>query len=339
MRLNSLSPGTGAALLIACGMMLASGLPRAPDLPPGPWQVRATRSVIATRDGPYRILVWRPEGKTGRRPLILYAPGWGDRGEAGSRQLAYLASHGYVAVAFDDLARDPPRAGESPADAALRHAAFDEATPRAYAASFTLAGRRVQKAADKGRAILDAVLASPDLAAQIDPARIGFLGFSFGGATAVEQAIADPRIKAVINLDGWLFGEASRRVLARPYLLFYIDDDFPPAGWSTRSDPGQRALAQACAVDRAIHRPYLGRADFVWLHARHVSHEDLSGAWPGWSWKHPFAPMDDDRQALAARQAAHAQIVRAFLDRYLLDQNRAFPPAGQTYPGDISAMN
>jgi hypothetical protein len=77
MRLNSLSPGTGAALLIACGMMLASGLPRAPDLPPGPWQVRATRSVIATRDGPYRILVWRPEGKTGRRPLILYAPGWG----------------------------------------------------------------------------------------------------------------------------------------------------------------------------------------------------------------------------------------------------------------------
>ncbi|WP_206244412.1 alpha/beta hydrolase [Novosphingobium terrae] len=329
---------TGAALLIVCAVALAFGLRRAPDMPPGPWRVQMSRSVIATRDGPHRILIWRPEGVTGPRPLILYAPGWGDRAEIGSRQLSDLASHGYVAVAFDDLSHDPPRSGESPTDAALRHARFDEATPQAYAASFALAGRRVQKAAEKGSAILDAVLASPEFGAQIDPARIGFLGFSWGGATGVEQAIADPRIKAVVNLDGWLFGEASHKVLARPYLLFYIDDDFPPDGWLRSSDPAQRALAQGCAADRAIHQPYRGRADFVWLRAGHVSHEELSGAWPGWSWRHPFAGLRDDRQALAGRQSAHAQVIRAFFDRYLQRQATAFPPIGQTYTGDITPM-
>lgn len=323
----------GAALLIACAAGLALGWRRAPDLPAGPWRVQRSRAVIATRDGPYRIVVWRPAGMTGPRPLILYAPGWGQRAETGSRQLAYLASHGYVAVGFDDPAHDPPRAGESAADTALRHADFLESTPEAYAASFTLAGRRVEQAAGKGRAILDAVLADPALAGPIDPARIGFLGFSFGGATGVEQALADPRIKAVVNLDGWLFGEATRRVLARPYLLFYIDDDDPPANWLTSPDPGERALALGCAADRALHRPYFGQADFTWLHAGKVSHDELSGEWPAWSWRHPFARP---AEGLGPRQEAHAKIVRAFFDRYLLGRKQAFPPAGQAYSGDVT---
>ncbi|WP_068084558.1 alpha/beta hydrolase family protein [Novosphingobium rosa] len=328
----------GAALLIACAVALAFGWRRVPDMPLGPWRVQTARFTIATRDGPYRIEVWQPMGTTGLRPLILYAPGWGQQVETGSRQLAYLASHGYVAVGFDDVEHDPPRPAESADDKALRHAQFDEATPQAYAISFVLAGRRVRKAAEKGRAILDAVLARPELAGRIDPARIGFLGFSFGGATGVEQALADPRIKAVANLDGWLFGEATHSVLTRPYLLFYIDDDFPPDGWFKSADPGQRALAQGCAKDRAIHLPYLGRADFVWLHAAGIGHDDLSGAWPGWSWRHPFAAFGEDRQALAWRQSAHAQIIRAFFDRSLPDQPQAFPPDRRSYPGDVTPV-
>lgn len=339
MGVKNLGLWAGAVVLLACAAVLALGWRRVPVMPAGPWRVQASRAVIATRDGPYRILIWQPQGGgAGPRPLILYAPGWGQRAETGSRQLAYLASHGYVVVAFDDLARDPMRAGESPADAALRHADFDEATPQAYDASFAVAGRRVKKAAGKGQAILDAVLAWPGLDAHIDPARIGFLGFSFGGATGVEQAIGDPRIGAVVNLDGWLFGEAARRTLSRPYLLFYIDDDFPPGTWFTSADPAQRALAQGCAVDRIIHRPYVGKKDFTWLRAGQVSHDDLSGDWPGWSWRHPLDGLNRDRRALASRQLAHAQRIRAFFDRYLLGLPRAFPPARQAYTGDITPV-
>lgn len=53
----------------------------------------------------------------------------------------------------------------------------------------------------------------------------GFWGFSFGGATAAEAAV-DPRFRAVINMDGRLFGEAWRSGITVPYLE--LSDGEPP---------------------------------------------------------------------------------------------------------------
>lgn len=309
--------------------------PRSPPLPSGQWHVRHWQQTIATNDGRYRVLVWQPDGARGLRPLILYAPGWGGRAEDGSLQLAYLASHGYVAVAFDDVSNDPPRPNEGATDTAARKSSYSYDTPAAYAASFASASRKVQIAARKGQAILDTLLSSGNLAGRVDPDRVGFLGFSFGGATAAEQSILDHRIKAVVNLDGWVFDKAAQAAVPAPYLLFYIDDDFPPQRWLTSADPGERAMAQGCAFDQAVHRRLLGKPDFYWLHATKAWHEELSGEPPPWQWKRPFDAMRRSHDDLWLRQAAYARVILAFFDRYLLDRPSAFPLAGRRYPGDI----
>lgn len=316
----------GAAILMGCSAAAYGTIRRAEALQTGPWRVDITRRVLPTRQGPTAVLVWQPRGAQGARPLILFASGWGERVNPSSRQLADLASHGYVVVGFDDLAFDPIRPGEPAQDIAIRQASFDNATPAAYDATFALASRKVGLAARKGKAVLDAVLAWPELAGHIDPDRIGFLGFSFGGATGVEQALSDARIKAVVNLDGWLFGEAARQPINGPYLLFYVDEDFPPESWLASDDPARKTLALGCAFDRSLHRSMLGRPDFFWLHARHVTHEELSGTAPPWRWQHPFAALGEEGAALRQRQAIHTAIIRAFFDRYLLGHSTRFPP-------------
>ncbi|MDE1917947.1 MAG: hypothetical protein KGJ57_18885 [Sphingomonadales bacterium] len=339
MRLARAAVVLGAVILMGCTAAAYATIRRERAAQTGPWHVDVSRRTLRTPDGPVSVLVWQPREAPGARPLILFASGWGERVDPGSRQLADLASHGYVVVGFDDVAFDPARPHESAQDIDARHAPYAYDTPAAYAATFKPAGRKVAMAARKGKAVLDAALVAPDLAARIDAARIGFLGFSFGGATGVEQSLSDARIRAVVNLDGWLFGEATHVPIDRPYLLFYIDDDFPPDRWLASDDPAERALALGCAFDRSLHRSLLGRADFFWLHARHVTHEELAGAAPSWQWRRPFAAFGEERAALRQRQLVHTAIIRAFFDRYLLGHATAFPPADLGHAGDVMTIS
>ena len=56
---------------------------------------------------------------------------------------------------------------------------------------------------------------------RLDLSRIGMLGFSFGGAAAVEMAVRDPRIRAVIDQDGQLFGQARSTGTSRPVMFLH----------------------------------------------------------------------------------------------------------------------
>lgn len=56
----------------------------------------------------------------------------------------------------------------------------------------------------------------------LDLARIGMFGHSFGGAVAAEVARRDPRIRAVINMDGWMFGESGPLGVPKP-AFFMVD--------------------------------------------------------------------------------------------------------------------
>jgi hypothetical protein len=57
--------------------------------------------------------------------------------------------------------------------------------------------------------------------------QIGIIGWSFGGATAMEACIADTRIKAGINIDGWPYGELfnSDSLLRQPFLIIRSGTD------------------------------------------------------------------------------------------------------------------
>jgi len=54
---------------------------------------------------------------------------------------------------------------------------------------------------------------------RLDLDRLGVMGHSLGGATAVQVCLEDPRFKAAINLDGFQFGDIRRRSLNRPVLM------------------------------------------------------------------------------------------------------------------------
>jgi dienelactone hydrolase len=55
----------------------------------------------------------------------------------------------------------------------------------------------------------------------IDSARIGIIGHSLGGSTAVQMGRRDSRIRVVVNLDGPLYGENALQPFAKPMLFIF----------------------------------------------------------------------------------------------------------------------
>ena len=53
----------------------------------------------------------------------------------------------------------------------------------------------------------------------IDPKRIAAIGHSFGGAASAAAALSDSRIKAVVDLDGTLWGEAAHHAVRVPTMI------------------------------------------------------------------------------------------------------------------------
>ena len=51
--------------------------------------------------------------------------------------------------------------------------------------------------------------------------RVGIMGYSFGGATAIEACIADNRFTAGINIDGWPYGMqfSSEKAISQPFMM------------------------------------------------------------------------------------------------------------------------
>lgn len=322
-----------AAALAACAVRARP--PLAWPAPTGKYAVEQARYSLPTPDGPVRVLGWLPQAAGRPAPLVLYAPGWGNRADDCAALLGDLASHGYVVIAFDDVAHDPARADEAAGSVAVRTAELSLANPDAFRQSSVLARQRTTLAVRKGTMVLDAVLAAPGLAARIDPGRIGFVGYSFGGASGVDQTLADPRLKAVVNLDGWLFGKAKEQAVRAPYLLVSLDEDFPPRQWHESADPGQRAVADGAAIDQAIHRRLLAGPDFAWLRLSDMAHSDLSDAALRWNWRRLRHPDSADPGVLAARKAALNTVVRQFLDTHVKGDGATFPPAPRALPPGV----
>jgi predicted dienelactone hydrolase len=63
------------------------------------------------------------------------------------------------------------------------------------------------------------------LAGHLDLKRVGIIGHSIGGASAVQATETDPRFKVAVNLDGKLFGSQNAPHLNRP--LLWIQSDGP----------------------------------------------------------------------------------------------------------------
>jgi len=79
---------------------------------------------------------------------------------------------------------------------------------------------------------------------RLDVSRAGILGHSFGGAVAAEAAYRDPRFIAVLNIDGWTFGESRLAGVKQPYFYMIDDTVMPSAADLNSPDPVQRRVSK-----------------------------------------------------------------------------------------------
>lgn len=199
-------------------------------------------------------------------PLILYAPGWGGDRAENARTATMLASHGYVVAALDDSAPQ------------IR---FDFSSESATAETTRAATARLDLALGDALFALDqlqaCVAAQPLWRDKIDFNRVGFLGFSFGGAVAAEASLRDPRIAAVANLDGGLYAQAAEQGAHRPYLVMASDFDPPSARRLASSRRYEWRVLYDGVLNEAAHTRRLGGDIFLVRGAPHDAFLDAYG--------------------------------------------------------------
>jgi dienelactone hydrolase len=307
-----------AVVSVGCAaLLIRRGWGRVP-VASGPRPVEQEWSSVPTPHGAIRVHLSCPKEHDGEYvPLLLFAPSWAARAPESPLLLADIASHGYCICAFDDVAFDPTPAAESAEDGRARAAVLDWSDRVRWRQLLAAGERRAAWEVAKARAILDGVQQLARAGAQqyrgVDIDRVGFVGYSFGGAVAAETALQDKRIRAAANLDGWLFGAASKRALPRPFLM--IVSPSPP---EDRASPHEAtriaaewAETEEALLARSLDGTCVRRVEFV------ASHEDFSDAL--------FAPGLKGRVRLAwsSRLALRAGVMRALIDFLDLHLKRA----------------
>src|SRR5580698_4499441 len=174
-----------------------------------------------------------PAGHQGGHPLVVLSPGFTNPRSALTALAEDLASHGYVvagidhtyesfATAFPDgrvtaaLAREAPRRGPG----------FWEKV---------VAGRAADVSFVLGE-LTGAYRAWP-AAGLIDPSRIAMAGHSAGGAAAIAAMLADPRIRAGIDMDGATVAPIPDHGLSRPFLFLGKQSNHTPGSGGAVTTP------------------------------------------------------------------------------------------------------
>ncbi|MFI6045391.1 alpha/beta hydrolase family protein [Nocardia sp. NPDC051321] len=162
-------------------------------------------------------------------PVVLFTPGAGVTRVLGTGLAEDLASRGYVVVTIDHTYEAP--VVEFPGGRFAQFApmpAFDKETRHRYAAARMLDTQLVLNSltglahGDNPDAEHRDLPSGLDRALDLD--RIGMIGHSLGGFTAVETMHDDRRIDAAIDLDGQIgidedFGRAATEGVDRPVLV------------------------------------------------------------------------------------------------------------------------
>jgi len=156
-------------------------------------------------------------------PLLVFSHGFGGTRFQNGFQMAELASHGYVIVAADhsytSVGTIFPDGSEAIMDSASARVLETDSAATAFVNVWAADGRfLIDRAVGLARA--DSLRM---LTGRIDTTRIGYLGHSFGGATAAQVMSQDRRVLAGINMDGHLAGTAWVAGLDRPFLQMRSD--------------------------------------------------------------------------------------------------------------------
>jgi dienelactone hydrolase len=189
-------------------------------------------------------------------PVVLYFDGWPEDKIQNVALIRELVSRGFAVAAVQYPARLPGTSDASDAQirAQLARDMVEYSSAAAFERSVQLDHARARAHARDAIAVLDTLTAldgqaGSRFAQRLDTRRAGTLGFSFGGAVAAETSRLDPRIGAVINMDGRHWGDALEQGVERPYMFICEELAMPTAADLTSANPMIRYEAQLDQVD------------------------------------------------------------------------------------------
>lgn len=191
-----------------------------------------------------------------RAPVVVYVAGWGGERTDNTALGEELASHGFVVAAIGDLRFDGPPNSRLAGP-------LDLSSPQAYEATLRLAHEKMAFDVLRVSAVLDrlALLDAADPAGRfthrLDLARAGIVGYSFGGAVALEACRHDRRLRAAMNMDGWLFDAATGYRGGVPYFLVTDRAPLPGPDDLNAADSAHRYASALTIADEARQREVL----------------------------------------------------------------------------------
>jgi dienelactone hydrolase len=165
-----------------------------------------------------------PAGQQRSLPLVVLSPGFTSPRSTLTALAEDLASHGYVVAGIDHTYESHATAfPDGRVTTCLARAAR---RPGSGFQEKVAAGR----AADVSFVLGELTGAHPAWppAGLIDPSRIAMAGHSAGGAAAIAAMVADPRIRAGIDMDGTTVAPIPDHGLSRPFLFLGKQSNYTP---------------------------------------------------------------------------------------------------------------
>ena len=176
-----------------------------------------------------------PAGRQHSLPLVVLSPGFTAPRSTLTALAEDLASHGYVVAGIDHTYESYATAFP---DGRVTTCLAREARQRGFWEKEKVAAGR---AADVSFVLGELTGARPAWpgAALIDPSRMAMAGHSLGGAAAIAAMLADPRVRAGIDMDGSTDAPIPEAGLSRPFLFLGKQSNYTP-GSGGAVTPGTR---------------------------------------------------------------------------------------------------
>jgi predicted dienelactone hydrolase len=251
------------------------------------------RMAAASNGGPVRALRDAPQ-RSGKFPVVIYAPSHSAYAIENADLCEFLASQGYIVIASASLG------------------------PRSHAMTADLEGAEAQ-AADIGF-----LVGYAHTLAQADTGRIAVVGHGWGALAGVLAAARDDRIRALVSLDGSLRA-AFDYLNGGPRAARYVTPErlgIPLLYLSRLQDSGTRGAVEQDEVGAGADLlARLRYADVYLATMDATSHLDFS------SWSQRMAPGaafgGRTREQAARAYGATALAIRRFLDARLKNDGEA----------------